>query len=190
MSSRVLPEKWRANRQTRQTSATMVYATTSVAYVTVLLALGASRSEAFVPSSSSAASLAKRSTAVTAWRTPATRCCRSRKASRRSRPNMSTSDEHDILLRVAKGEKADRAPVWLMRQVSVCVGKLEGSCVLQTARVLVQRKRAALARGRRSCVCCACREYPLPAFSDRAFLWFESLISTPPFTTGVYIYSV
>lgn len=30
---------------------------------------------------------------------------------------MSGSDEHDILLRVAKGEKADRAPVWLMRQV-------------------------------------------------------------------------
>lgn len=31
---------------------------------------------------------------------------------------MSASDEHDILLRVAKGEKTDRAPVWLMRQVS------------------------------------------------------------------------
>lgn len=25
--------------------------------------------------------------------------------------------EHDILLRVARGEKADRTPVWLMRQV-------------------------------------------------------------------------
>lgn len=30
---------------------------------------------------------------------------------------MSSSDEHDILLRVAKGEKAERSPVWLMRQV-------------------------------------------------------------------------
>lgn len=30
---------------------------------------------------------------------------------------MSADGDHDILLRVAKGEKADRSPVWLMRQV-------------------------------------------------------------------------
>ena len=108
----------------------MVYATTPVAYVAVLLALSASRPEAFVPSSLPAAGLAERSAAVTGWSTPATRCRSRRGAGRRSRPSMSTTDgEHDILLRVAKGEKADRAPVWLMRQV----------CATQEACVLVQR---------------------------------------------------
>ncbi|CAM9265926.1 unnamed protein product [Scytosiphon promiscuus] len=90
----------------------------SIAYVALLLALGLYRPEAFVPS----ASLAKSST--TAWRTrgaatgAAAACRSSRRASARSRlrTSMSTSDEHDILLRVARGEKADRAPVWLMRQ--------------------------------------------------------------------------
>lgn len=78
----------------------------------ILLALGTSRPEAFVPSSGTVASLAATCS------NPVARC-RSRRAGVRSRPSMSTSDEHDILLRVAKGEKADRAPVWLMRQVSV-----------------------------------------------------------------------
>lgn len=32
--------------------------------------------------------------------------------------------DHDILLRVARGERAHRTPVWLMRQVGVC-----GPCV-------------------------------------------------------------
>ncbi|CAM9305298.1 unnamed protein product [Choristocarpus tenellus] len=34
----------------------------------------------------------------------------------RSRPCMTVKDDHDILLRVARGERADRSPVWLMRQ--------------------------------------------------------------------------
>lgn len=42
----------------------------------------------------------------------------SRTCRRRTRLCMTVADEHDILLRVAKGEKTDRAPVWLMRQVS------------------------------------------------------------------------
>lgn len=29
--------------------------------------------------------------------------------------------DHDILLRVARGERAHRTPVWLMRQVCMCV---------------------------------------------------------------------
>jgi Uroporphyrinogen decarboxylase (URO-D) len=37
-------------------------------------------------------------------------------AKRCSRMRMAADGEHDILLRVARGEKADRSPVWLMRQ--------------------------------------------------------------------------
>lgn len=36
---------------------------------------------------------------------------------RRVRLSMSGTDDHDILLRVARGQQAERAPVWLMRQV-------------------------------------------------------------------------
>ncbi|CAN0507214.1 unnamed protein product, partial [Scytosiphon promiscuus] len=58
----------------------------------------------------------KGTSATTAtWRSAVPASFRTR---RRSGPCMSASDEQDILLRVAKGEKADRAPVWLMRQVS------------------------------------------------------------------------
>ena len=94
-------------------ASTMIYTKTAIAYAAILLALGVSRPEAFVPSSGAAASFA-----ATCSSSPAARC-RSRRAGCRSRPSMSASDEHDILLRVAKGEKADRAPVWLMRQVNM-----------------------------------------------------------------------
>ncbi|CBJ49184.1 Uroporphyrinogen decarboxylase, chloroplast precursor [Ectocarpus siliculosus] len=104
----------------------MVYAKASIAYVAILLALGVSRSEAFVPSTAGAASLAKDSRRATAWSSARAGAaavgleqhCRRRRGAGcgRSRPCMSSSDEHDILLRVAKGEKAERAPVWLMRQ--------------------------------------------------------------------------
>lgn len=101
----------------------MIYAKSCTAYVAILLSISVSRPEAFIPSSGGAVSLTARGSSATNWssRTPAgaaaaattaTRC-----RSRRSRPCMSTSDDHDILLRVAKGEKADRSPVWLMRQV-------------------------------------------------------------------------
>ncbi|CAB1105163.1 unnamed protein product [Ectocarpus sp. CCAP 1310/34] len=103
----------------------MVYAKASIAYVAILLGLGVSRPEAFVLSTAGAASLAKDSRRATAWSSARAgaaaagleHCKRRRGAGcGRSRPCMSSSDEHDILLRVAKGEKAERAPVWLMRQ--------------------------------------------------------------------------
>lgn len=43
--------------------------------------------------------------------------CRASKRRRHSAA-MSAPEEHDILLRVARGEVAERAPVWLMRQVA------------------------------------------------------------------------
>ncbi|CAN0515748.1 unnamed protein product, partial [Ectocarpus sp. 12 AP-2014] len=103
----------------------MVYARASIAHVAILLALGVSRPEAFVPSTAGAASLAKDSRRATAWSSARAGAaaagleqCRRRRGAGcgRSRSCMSSSDEHDILLRVAKGEKAERAPVWLMRQ--------------------------------------------------------------------------
>lgn len=93
----------------------MIYAKASIAQVATLLALCVDQTEAFVHLGG-AGSLAKGTSATTAtWRSAVPASCSTR---RRSGPCMSAGDEHDILLRVAKGEKADRAPVWLMRQVS------------------------------------------------------------------------
>ena len=93
----------------------MINAKASIAHVGSLLALCVDHTEAFVPVDSGVG-LAKGNSATTATLKPAVPAsCRTRQ---RSGPCMSAGDEHDILLRVAKGEKADRAPVWLMRQVS------------------------------------------------------------------------
>ena len=107
------PPHRKYQKLSRTSASTMIYTKTAIAYAAILLALGVSRPEAFVPSSGAAASFA-----ATCSSSPVARC-RSRRAGCRSRPSMSASDEHDILLRVAKGEKADRAPVWLMRQVNM-----------------------------------------------------------------------
>lgn len=86
---------------------TMICKRSSIAYVAFLIVLGIARPEAFVPSSGVAGLVRVRDAS-----------CRSATCARtRSGLSMSTADDHDILLRVAKGEKADRAPVWLMRQV-------------------------------------------------------------------------
>ena len=39
-----------------------------------------------------------------------------RPAGRRTGLLVASADDHDILLRVARGESASRTPVWLMRQ--------------------------------------------------------------------------
>lgn len=92
-------------------SHTMVSKGSSIARVGVLFVLSTACSEAFVPVSGVTGSV--RVGGPSASSRTAT-CARTR-----SGVCMSTADDHDILLRVAKGEKADRAPVWLMRQVGV-----------------------------------------------------------------------
>ena len=67
-----------------------------------LLSVCALQAEAFAPSSSS--SLLMRQIAS------------SQKASRGGLKLKMQASDHDILLRVARGEEANRAPVWLMRQ--------------------------------------------------------------------------
>lgn len=91
----------------------MLYTKTSIAHVATLLALCVEQTEAFVPLGGGVG-LTKGNAATTATSRTSPTSCRTR---RRTGPCMSAGDEHDILLRVAKGEKADRAPVWLMRQV-------------------------------------------------------------------------
>lgn len=44
---------------------------------------------------------------------------------------MSADSDHDILLRVARGEAADRSPVWLMRQVGSLFGTVQKRGVQQ-----------------------------------------------------------
>ena len=130
-ASRLIPFEWKPPANTTQLDAVitqllstlcvMMYAKTSIAYVASLLALCVENTEAFVPLGG-AVGLSKGSSATTAtWRSAVPASCRTR---RRSGPCMSSSDEHDILLRVAKGEKTDRAPVWLMRQVSAAAAVL------------------------------------------------------------------
>lgn len=99
----------------------MMYAKTSIAHVATLLALCADQSEAFVPLGGAVGLSKGRSATTATWRSAVPASCRTR---RRSGPCMSAGDEPDILLRVAKGEKADRAPVWLMRQVSAAAAVL------------------------------------------------------------------
>ena len=89
----------------------MIRAKTSVGYLAILLALEIIRSKALVPSVRVACS---------GRDTVAKGCCRGRSAASKGRTSyMSGDGEHDILLRVAQGEKANRSPVWLMRQVRV-----------------------------------------------------------------------
>lgn len=90
----------------------MTYTKTSIGYLTMLLALGIIRSEAFVPSVLVAYSGRDKTRG-------GSRCWRRSPAAKRRASYMSADSEHDILLRVAQGGKADRAPVWLMRQVII-----------------------------------------------------------------------
>lgn len=90
----------------------MTYAKTSLGYFTMLLALGIIRSEAFVPSVRVAYSGKDKTRGDS-------RCWRRSPAAERRASCMSADSEHDILLRVAQGGKADRPPVWLMRQVGI-----------------------------------------------------------------------
>lgn len=92
-------------------SHTMAYTRSTIASGVVLFVLSTACSEAFVPLSGVKGSV-RVGGASSSSRTAT---C----ANARSGICMSTADDHDILLRVAKGEKADRAPVWLMRQVGV-----------------------------------------------------------------------
>ena len=51
---------------------------------------------------------------------------RGRGALRMAAGDAPANPDHDILLRVARGERAHRTPVWLMRQVSVYVRCVKG----------------------------------------------------------------
>lgn len=118
----------------------MVFSKAAMAYTSFLVVLCAEIPEALVPSSgvvslarSNAATMASRTTVVSgtsAQRIASTRSSGKGSRSRSGKLSMSVSDEHDILLRVARGEKADRAPVWLMRQVGLSFFTSSDSAVL------------------------------------------------------------
>lgn len=101
----------------------------SVLYSALLIAaVGVVEREAFTPVGGGVARLSRtgRTEDTTSWARTATRIRRRTDSRLLGRLGMSVADEHDILLRVAKGEKAERAPVWLMRQVT------PANCPLET----------------------------------------------------------